>query len=785
MDETSKALQMIVVFAFLAGVVIGVFATRGPAAISPAAGIGAGEVDTTHIKDSAVTSTKIADGAVTTAKLAGGAVTSAKILDGTIATADIQDGAVTSAKIADGTVSTNDIEDEAITEAKISDGAVTNSKLGSGSVTSSEVADNTLTAADLKVPPGSATYVVATSTDNGDYDNIQDAINALPHSGGLVYIKEGVYETSTTITITRDNVSLVGSGTSTVIRVIGAIDGIEVTGVGVLIANLYIVGDGTNAEDGIQENNSQDSVVRDVLVENFTSDGIELSGGSRITVKNNYIFNNDECGINASGTDNSLFVNNTISFNGWDGVRINDDADNNLVASNLIFNNDVGVGIRAAACDSNAVISNYYYANPTDGLVDSGTNTQQISTSDISGLSISNENIYGLLITLDNIENINDSIIGVDNIENLKISEENIENFVISSANIENLTITSENISGKINWDNLENVTIGVDNIYNDNINPSVVAFTPGSASYVVATDSENGDYTDIQTAINALPSTGGMVHVKEGTYTITSTISITGENISLIGSGSGTVIRVTGAIDGITASGVGLTMADLYLVGDGESAVDGLQLNNLENSVIRNVWVENFTSDGMELSGGQGVVVRDSFVWGNANNGILIWDTDNSLITNNMVYQNSWDGIRIDGNADNNLVTSNYVFSNDKGITVNNANCDNNALGINYANSNATADLQDSGTDTRFLSVETQSGQAAVGDGDTVTFAPHFPGTPNVVVSSENWERRVGVENITAGQFNVWVIRVGDNTPLPTTEDAASNIQWIAVYHP
>ncbi len=545
---TGKALQLTILFTLATGIIVGVLAMRGPAAVPPAAGVSPGEVTTVGLADGAVTTGKIASLAVTTEKISDGAVTSAKITDGTIATADIADGAVTSAKIANATIETEDIEDGAVTSAKIADGTVTSDDIANGTIATADIADGAITAAKF-----------------------------------------------------------------------------------------------------------------------------------------------------------------------------------------------------AAGAITEATIEN---------------------------LVISNENIENLSINY-------------DNIINLKISEENIENFEISNVNIENLSITHDNIIGlRISSENIENFTIGVDNIFNDNINPSVVAFAPGSASYVVATDSENGDYTDIQTAINALPATGGMVHVKEGTYTITSAISIADDNISLIGSGSSTIIRVTGAINGISVSSgkEGILIADLYIVGDGTSAVDGINMSNSLNSVIRGCRVENFTGDGIEVNSGANILVQNNFAFNNDQNGILLDDgVDNSIVANNITYLNTWDGIRMN-DGENNLLSANNSFNNDKGIGIY-SSADNTALNANYTYGNTTDNVDDSGTGTRNLSAETQSGRTAVGDGDTVTFTPHFPGNPNVVVSSENWERRVGVENVTQAQFNVWVIKAGDNTPLPTTVDDASNVQWIAIF--
>ena len=65
------------------------------------------------------------------------------------------------------------------------------------------------------------------------------------------------------------------------------------------------------------------------------------------------------------------------------------------------------------------------------------------------------------------------------------------------------------------------------------------------TATYVVAPslgppDCQVADFTDIQTAINALPSAGGKVFVKAGTYVVMQTILIQQSNVQLQGEGMG-----------------------------------------------------------------------------------------------------------------------------------------------------------------------------------------------------------------------------------------------------
>jgi len=66
-------------------------------------------------------------------------------------------------------------------------------------------------------------------------------------------------------------------------------------------------------------------------------------------------------------------------------------------------------------------------------------------------------------------------------------------------------------------------------------------------ATKVVATDG-TGDFTDIQSAIDDLPSTGGVVYIKEGTYDISTGLTITTANVALIGAGKASQIHTTGS---------------------------------------------------------------------------------------------------------------------------------------------------------------------------------------------------------------------------------------------
>jgi len=87
--------------------------------------------------------------------------------------------------------------------------------------------------------------------------------------------------------------------------------------------------------------------------------------------------------------------------------------------------------------------------------------------------------------------------------------------------------------------------------------NPSLI--DRYESTFVVSPGPSKGDFTALQDAINALPSTGGKVFVKAGVYPITSTIQITASNVHIQGEGMGITIftadsTMTGNTPGLEA---------------------------------------------------------------------------------------------------------------------------------------------------------------------------------------------------------------------------------------
>jgi hypothetical protein len=162
--------------------------------------------------------------------------------------------------------------------------------------------------------------------------------------------------------------------------------------------------------------------------------------------------------------------------------------------------------------------------------------------------------------------------------------------------------------------------------------------------TYVVA--SSGGDYTTIQAALDAVGAGGARIYVKNGTYTITSTLLIKigktfieGESplgviISLDGS------TVTTAIKANVASLETIYLKNLYFY-QSNATVQGvaLDLSNIALSVFQDIRAENFGT-GLKLNDTANITFYNSyknFALFNCNNGIAI----SGFPVNDNVFEN------------------------------------------------------------------------------------------------------------------------------------------------
>jgi len=269
-------------------------------------------------------------------------------------------------------------------------------------------------------------------------------------------------------------------------------------------------------------------------------------------------------------------------------------------------------------------------------------------------------------------------------------------------------------------------------------------------ATVIVAADG-TGDATDIQAGINLLPAIGGAVYIKEGTYTITETIDINKDKVTLRGAGYSTKIITAADIVMISSSKDYLILDGFFLEGAGAGNTDnvGIKLTSSQTVSLYNIWIwlcgsfgvetvtltsnhrywkveianckdSGFkldlpsncvlescysgwnTGDGIEAGNSDGFLnVSNCFIEQNSGNGITNDVINLSIYKGNKLYSNDGHGIYIN-NSDYVTVNSNVCESNgDYGIEINDAGSNSCLVTSNQLHQNTTGGLDDNGTGT------------------------------------------------------------------------------------
>lgn len=283
------------------------------------------------------------------------------------------------------------------------------------------------------VPKGN--YAVATNIvaidGSGDFEDIQSAIDDLPAGGGVVYIKEGTYNISSTITINKSNVSLIGAGKSTKIQTSIGINIFSASSkTGLLITNIFFYGSklgdtcinfvnveksfiracwfqhsdtavnfaGTTSECYIEGSNAYDcglsfALTNDANICTFINNSISsctngIRMGDYCVAINNYCFNNTEAGIWLHGypghpSKQCSVIGNVLKNNTGHGIEIYGYVENSVFSSNLCIGNNSGIMINGYS-HRNTMIGNVCQENLGYGIyIPFSSSTKNIITANI------------------------------------------------------------------------------------------------------------------------------------------------------------------------------------------------------------------------------------------------------------------------------------------------------------------------------------------------------------------------------------------------------------------
>lgn len=274
------------------------------------------------------------------------------------------------------------------------------------------------------------------ATGTNDESPINSAINALPATGGIVYLLDGTFNFGSTMTITKSNVSVTGAGKSTIIKkvfdasvVIQVGDGGTTTVTGIVLTNFAIDGNKaveTTSGDMIKFNKKvSDSQITNLSISNFivairltntasgeANDhnliqnnnfqtdsstegwGIAIQGYNRYTIiDSNYIRggNSSDQGILVdTNSPYTVISNNTINSSGYQ-YAINVISDSSSITGNVIRGGFRGIIIGG----TNITVS----GNSIVGSADEGIYTSPGANNDIiTGNDVNTSGTFGIAL---------------------------------------------------------------------------------------------------------------------------------------------------------------------------------------------------------------------------------------------------------------------------------------------------------------------------------------------------------------------------------------------------
>lgn len=206
------------------------------------------------------------------------------------------------------------------------------------------------------------------------------------------------------------------------------------------------------------------------------------------------------------------------------------------------------------------------------------------------------------------------------------------------------------------------------------------------------------GDQVEINTAIQALPSTGGEIVLLDGTYNITATIAMNKDNVKLSGNGAATVLKrmwnSSASSEGIiTTTGQNCTIGYLNLAGKRSGPHNDNLILGSTNIAIGNICTGG--QEGIHASGNCSVIGN---LCSNNSWGIVAVANNNTISGNNCCDSPAY-AMRITG--DSNAVTGNTCSDGRYGIEVTGTK---NTIAGNVCNDNSSSGIRLSGAENNTI---------------------------------------------------------------------------------
>lgn len=267
------------------------------------------------------------------------------------------------------------------------------------------ICDGTADEVEINAALRASTFVVNTST-----------------MGGVVYLMEGTYTTSSSIAIPASNMTLAGAGLGTHINALGNYNAILVSGKNnVIIDSVFISGTGYNVgwqgySIGVYLLNTNNCIVQNSFIENFCNCNVNCYPGSRNKIIRNHFQGPGVYGAVWIYTDSDnvgrcVVSNNTIlgpGYAGGYGIYVSADSagkrGNNVISNNTV-DSVTGNGIHVKYSSENIVCANTVISSSLTGIaVDTTTNDNLIIGNFLRGNATNITDSGGRTTIMSNVE---------------------------------------------------------------------------------------------------------------------------------------------------------------------------------------------------------------------------------------------------------------------------------------------------------------------------------------------------------------------------------------------
>jgi parallel beta-helix repeat protein len=241
-----------------------------------------------------------------------------------------------------------------------------------------------------------------------DQVQINEAIASLPEQGGSVYLREGNYVLSDSVTIDRSNVTLKGAGAGTMLTIKaglnGTMDAVQVLDARkVTVSDLRVIGNSLSHAEGVMRgvylSNARDCIVSMLFIEDLRYIGIEMHSSNDNLLKSNFIRDCVWDGIRSTNSHGNNLEGNNIWNCGEVGVRLIY-SDYNQVGGNMIT--DLGYhAILLDTSDLNTINDNRALRSQADGIY-----LYASALNAVSGNQVLNSGNFGIRMSEDAHQNV-------------------------------------------------------------------------------------------------------------------------------------------------------------------------------------------------------------------------------------------------------------------------------------------------------------------------------------------------------------------------------------------